>query len=355
MDTINKKKKILVIDDDYSFRSLLKLELEEQGYEILLAAGPSQADKILSEVTPDLITLDIKMPHVDGITYLYKIRERYSSTPIILLSAYSEFKNRFDTWACDEYLVKSSDQNELKETIRRMLVEKKTPKRKDVFEENMGLRSLLRKSEVTIDERDRHISRLIEKIDRLTKEKTEFIVQKDGQISRLEEESRRLTKENLEFLKHNVIVKPHWGIPKVQQDDNYVFVLMPYREEWSDIVWEIIRGVINEMGFQCERADDKTGKFIMNDIWNGMNQARIVIADLTSGNPNVSYEVGMSDVLGKAQIILSQNPKEVPFDFLGIRLLQYSITHGGVSKFKADLKERINRIIKDPREQKGRS
>ena len=319
MATENKKKKILVIDDE-SVRFVLEDELTDEGYEVLLADRASQADKILAEVIPDLIILDINMPEIDGITYLNKIRKPYSFIPIILYSAYPEYKMSFEVWGCDAYIIKSSNLNELKDTIKRLLIEKKILKKDDLLLENIKIKELLRNLEDELEE-------------------------KNCQISKLEEKNCQLTKVKTEFLKHNVIVKPHWGIPKVQEDDNYVFVLMPYKEEWSDIIWEIIRGVIDEMGFRCERADDKTGKFIMNDIWDGINQAKIVIADLSSSNPNVSYEVGMSDVLGKAQILLSQNPKEVPFDFLGVRLLPYSYIHGGVAKLKTDLKERINKII----------
>ena len=207
----------------------------------MLAEGALQADKILSEVTPDLITLDIKMPEIDGITYLNKIREPYSFIPIILLSAFDEHKSNIEVWSCDDYLTKSANTKELIYTIKRLLKEKKKPNEKDVFAENIQIKKLLRNLEEKLEEKNR-------------------------QISTIKKENCQLTKEKTEFLKHNVIVKPHWGIPKVQEDDNYVFVLMPFNEEWSDIVWEIIRSVINEMGFKCERADDKTGKFIMNDI-----------------------------------------------------------------------------------------
>ena len=167
----------------------------------------------------------------------------------------------------------------------------------------------------------------------------------DEDIARLKQENRTLLDE-LQLLRSFLPVKPHWGIPSRLSNDNYVFVLMPFRSDWSDIVWEVIRNVVTEMKYECERADDKTGKFVMQDIWSGINAASFVIADLTEGNPNVTYEVGMCDVLGKQQILLAQNPKEVPFDFLGVRLLPYGYVHGGITKLKSDLRERIAQITK---------
>jgi nucleoside 2-deoxyribosyltransferase len=166
----------------------------------------------------------------------------------------------------------------------------------------------------------------------------------DARLRSMEHENRRLQDE-LQRMRSRMQVLPHWGIPPVQQNDSYVFVLMPFHEEWSDIVWEVIRSTILSEGLECERADEKTGKFIMRDIWSGINAARIVIADLTLGNPNVTYEVGMCDVLGKDQILLAQNPKDVPFGFLGIRLIPYSYVHGGIGKLKDDLRTRIRQTL----------
>ena len=99
---------------------------------------------------------------------------------------------------------------------------------------------------------------------------------------------------------------------------------------------------------RCERADQKDGRIIMHDIWEGICKARVVIADLTSKNPNVTYEVGLADVLGKDVILLSQTPDDVPFDFLGVRLIIYENSFGGASKLSENLEQRIKRILEHP-------
>jgi two-component SAPR family response regulator len=71
-----------------------------------------------------LITLDIKMPGIGGMEALRRIREVERNLPIILCSAYGDYKQDLTTWASDAYVVKSADLTELKSTIRRFLERK---------------------------------------------------------------------------------------------------------------------------------------------------------------------------------------------------------------------------------------
>ncbi len=114
-------KKILVIDDEESIRELYRAELSDEGYEVDLAADGREALRRLDAFRPDLVTLDIKMPGIDGIEVLRRIREKNAPIPVILVSAFGEFKQDFNTWASDAYIVKSHDPTELKETIRKLL------------------------------------------------------------------------------------------------------------------------------------------------------------------------------------------------------------------------------------------
>jgi hypothetical protein len=133
-------------------------------------------------------------------------------------------------------------------------------------------------------------------------------------------------------------------------DETYIFVLMPYKEEWSDNIWEAIQMAVTSKGFVCERADNKAGTDVMQDIRAGISKARIVIADLTGGNPNVTYEAGICDALGKDMIFLAQDPETVPFDFRGVRLISYS--HFGIKQLRDAICSRIDQIIKFDRSAK---
>lgn len=116
-------KRILIADDEEALQRLYKEEFEEEGYEVLLAGNGKEVLSLL-EVPgplPDLIIMDIRMPEMDGISTLRVIKEKHPQLPVILCSAYSEFKQDFSTWASDDYVVKSSDLTELKEAAKRHL------------------------------------------------------------------------------------------------------------------------------------------------------------------------------------------------------------------------------------------
>ncbi len=110
-------KKILVADDEMSIRLLYSEELKEEGYEVYLAANGREALEIVRTIPLDLVILDIKMPEMDGIEALRLIKARRPDLPVVLSTAYGEFKKDFATWASDEYLVKSSDLEDLKAVV----------------------------------------------------------------------------------------------------------------------------------------------------------------------------------------------------------------------------------------------
>jgi len=114
-------KKILIVDDEESIRFLYKEELEEDGYIVECAKNGEEALEKLVVFKPDLISLDIKMPVMDGIEALKRIREKERHLPIILCSAYGEYKQDLTTWASDAYVVKCADLTNFKSTIRKLL------------------------------------------------------------------------------------------------------------------------------------------------------------------------------------------------------------------------------------------
>lgn len=118
-----KKYKILVVDDEENIRLLYKLDLEDEGYEVEVAESGEEALEKLKTFNADLITLDIKMPGMGGIETLHEIKKRFAdrNIPVILCTAFEEFKQDFSTWASEAYVTKSHDLTELKETIKKLL------------------------------------------------------------------------------------------------------------------------------------------------------------------------------------------------------------------------------------------
>ena len=93
------------------------------------------------------------------------------------------------------------------------------------------------------------------------------------------------------------------------------FVLMPFSEEFDDIYQLGIKSTCNEMKMNCERVDEQIfNHSILQQIYNQIENADILIADLTNQNPNVFYEVGYAHGLKKKVILLTKNIQDIPFD-----------------------------------------
>jgi len=115
------KKKILLIDDEESIHFLYKEVLEEEGYEVHTALSGEIGLKVFDSIQPDLVILDINMPGMNGIEVLRRLKEIKANLPVILSSAYNEYKQDLACWASDDYIVKSSDLEELKASVKRHL------------------------------------------------------------------------------------------------------------------------------------------------------------------------------------------------------------------------------------------
>lgn len=112
--------KILVVDDDLHIQKLYKEELEEEGYEVVIAGTGEMALELFVREDPDLVTLDILMPDIDGIKLLRQMKEKKPRLPVIMSTAY-DYRDDFAVWASEAYIVKSADLNELKSTIKKLL------------------------------------------------------------------------------------------------------------------------------------------------------------------------------------------------------------------------------------------
>ncbi len=114
-------KRILVVDDEEAIRLLYKEELTEEGYDVDLAVDGLEALHKVEQARPDLMTIDLRMPGMDGIELLSRVRIMHRDLPIIICTAYGDFRSDFGTWASDGFLTKSADLHELKSKIRELL------------------------------------------------------------------------------------------------------------------------------------------------------------------------------------------------------------------------------------------
>jgi DNA-binding response OmpR family regulator len=113
---------ILIVDDDEDARVLCERELRFEGYVTRSLSSGEEAIRFV-EQNPQviLIVLDIKMSPLDGIQVLEQLRRKKFTAPVILYSDYPGYKDNFETWFAEAFLVKSSDMKELKEKARELL------------------------------------------------------------------------------------------------------------------------------------------------------------------------------------------------------------------------------------------
>jgi two-component system, response regulator, stage 0 sporulation protein F len=112
---------LLFADDEESIRLLYREEFEEAGYTVVLAANGNEALEKFTSTLPDLVVVDIKMPGMDGIEVVRRIREIDTEVPVILCTAYGEYRQNLETWSSDEYIVKSANLDGLLEKVAELL------------------------------------------------------------------------------------------------------------------------------------------------------------------------------------------------------------------------------------------
>lgn len=121
--------RILVVDDEPDVRSSLAGGLSFEGYDVVTAADGGAALGSIAETLPDLVVLDVGMPHVGGLEVCRRIRSRALDVPILLLTARDGTDDRvlgLDAGA-DDYLVKPFALEELLARLRALLRRRRGP------------------------------------------------------------------------------------------------------------------------------------------------------------------------------------------------------------------------------------
>lgn len=119
-----KMTKLLLIDDEESIRIVYREEFEDDGYRVFTAPDGETGLELFQKEKPDIVILDIMMPGMNGVDVLRQMKMIDSSVPVILSSAYQEFKRDLGTWASDAYVVKSGNIEELKQTVSELIGQK---------------------------------------------------------------------------------------------------------------------------------------------------------------------------------------------------------------------------------------
>lgn len=114
---------------------------------------------------------------------------------------------------------------------------------------------------------------------------------------------------------------------KIEASDT-CFVMQPFAIPLGDYYSKIYEPAIVKAGLRPIRADASifgTGK-IMDQILSGISAAKVLVAELTTKNPNVFYELGLAHALKKPVVLVSSNEEDVPFDLHHIRVIYYDMS-----------------------------
>ena len=114
---------ILLVDDHEVVRKGVRAYLETQPdfHVVGEASSGEEAIDFVTELIPDVVLMDLIMPGMDGIELLQRVREQSRQVPVILCTAYGEYKQNLETWASDEYIVKSANLDGLMKKIEKLL------------------------------------------------------------------------------------------------------------------------------------------------------------------------------------------------------------------------------------------
>ncbi len=168
-----------------------------------------------------------------------------------------------------------------------------------------------------------------------------------AQLRECEENNRRY-KGTIDSLRHrieNVVpAEPIWATRNFKIDSSLCFVLMPFADEFLRVYEQAISVAAESSGLRCMHAGEIfDNREIVEDIWESICTAQVVIADVTRRNPNVFYELGICHTLGKEVIVITQSSDDVPFDIRHRRYIDYS--PDALTTLKTRLERTIRNVV----------
>jgi len=141
------KPKILIVDDEKILTTVLKNFLSKEGYEVAVAERGETALKMLKNESFDVILLDLRLPDVNGLTLIPKIKELAPDAGVIIITAYAEVRSAVSAIkeGAFDYLAKPFEEEELLLTIERFLQFKSLRKEVDTLKRRLEEQSALTK------------------------------------------------------------------------------------------------------------------------------------------------------------------------------------------------------------------
>ena len=134
-----------------------------------------------------------------------------------------------------------------------------------------------------------------------------------------------------------------FSIPSVDSEKDLIAVMMPF--SGFDKVYDSIKQAAKDANLRCLRADDIwDNSTIIQDIFDLIYRARVVIVDFSGKNPNVMYETGIAHTLGKLVIPIAQSVNDIPSDMIHHRSLIYLKNGEGLKNLESDLYKKLTNL-----------
>lgn len=132
---------------------------------------------------------------------------------------------------------------------------------------------------------------------------------------------------------------------KSESESWSIFVIMPFSSDLDDLFYYGIHGAIKQMRATCTRIDQVhfTGD-ILQEIYQNIRKARLIVAEVSQQNSNVFYELGFAHALGKPVILLAKDVSKTPFDISGFNHIVYK----NITDLEQKLTARLKAIIGCP-------
>ena len=114
---------VLVIDDEEGIRNLLDTLLSRKGYEVVLASNGQKGLELFRRKRPDVVVLDLKMPHMDGLAVLQQVRQLNPTQPVVILTGAgtAEAEQQVRALGVTEYVEKEFSLHRLGDALKRLL------------------------------------------------------------------------------------------------------------------------------------------------------------------------------------------------------------------------------------------
>jgi len=138
--------------------------------------------------------------------------------------------------------------------------------------------------------------------------------------------------------------------PRIREFLDTCFVMMPFGQWFDRYYKEIYIPAIKDAGFEPVRADELfSSGSVVEQIWEQIQKAKVLLADLTDRNPNVFYELGLAHAAKKPVVFAAGHLEDVPFDLRHLRVIVYEVREPDWAiKLKSAITDYVRNAVKEP-------